>query len=98
MGRTKPKTKCEKKTILGPKTGVTYDVEDFREAGFIIVKAPDGSQGVFEYAGLSTPGAVGFLWRQGRGQPKTMQGMFADLGARVPRAPAPVASPAEVGK
>lgn len=80
--RSQPKTPFSKKTVLGVKTGVTYEVEDFRDAGFIRVQAPDGSQGIFEYAALQTPGSPGFIWRSGKGQPATLHGMFLDLGAR----------------
>lgn len=89
MGQRAPRTKCEKKTSLGAVTGTTYEVEEFKDAGFITVKAPDGSVGVFEYASLKTPGQKGFAWRHGRGQPPTLQGMYQDFVTRTASAPAP---------
>lgn len=75
VGRTKPRTKVEKKTCLGPRSGVTYQVEDFPSAGFLVVKAPDGSQGVFTRA-VNGPGLE---YARGRGNPQTMQLMIADF-------------------
>ncbi len=79
MGRTKPKTKCEKKTMLGPKSGSTYTVEDFTDAGFIVVTSEDGSQGVFVRASTKNPQGRGFVWQHGRGKKEVLQAMYEDF-------------------
>lgn len=77
MGATKPRTSCEKKRSLGPKSGLTYDVEDFAAAGFIVVRAPDGAEGVL----VRRQGKPGFDWSKGRGRPETLASMRADFDA-----------------
>lgn len=107
MGRTKPKTKCDKKQLLGPRTGATYTVEDFVDAGFIVVTAADGSKGVFQRRAASPEGGMGFSWQHGRGKPATLRAIYLDMvgesppqattsfGPRgVPNAPPSAADPA----
>lgn len=84
MGRSKPKTKCEKKAMLGPHSGNSYTVEDFPAAGFIVVKAVDGSTGVFSRRSLQHPGAPGYIWHHGQGKPRTMQLMMRDFTIVLP--------------
>jgi len=38
-----PKTHCAKRDAYGPTSGTVYKVEDFSDAGFIVVHDPDGS-------------------------------------------------------
>ena len=40
MGKTKSETRVKKITCLGPKSGITYQVEDFPEVGAVVVRAP----------------------------------------------------------
>lgn len=79
MGRTKPKTKATKKVLLGPRTGNTYQVEDFAEAGFIVVRAADGSRAVFVRSAVAVPGCPGFTWQHGQGNPASLQAMNLDI-------------------
>lgn len=81
MGATKPRTPYEKKRAMGPRSGITYEVEDFVGAGFIVVRAPDGSEGVLS----RRQGAAGFEWSRGRGHPGTLKHMRADFGVPVTR-------------
>ena len=37
-----PKTRCSKRDAYGPTSGAVYKVEDFGDAGFIVVHDPDG--------------------------------------------------------
>jgi len=74
--RLAPKTKCEKKQLLGPKSGKTYQVEDFVDTGFVVVKADDGSIGVFS---RRANGAPGYDWRQGKGSPATLAQIYRDM-------------------
>lgn len=80
MGATKPKTSFERKRSLGPRSGITYDVEDFVGAGFIVVRAPDGSEAVFSRRTPGDPAGAGFEWSRGRGHPGTLKLMRADFG------------------
>lgn len=77
MGTTKPRTSYEKKRAMGPRSGITYEVEDFLGAGFIVVRAPDASEAVFS----RRQGAAGFDWSRGRGNAATLRLMRADFGA-----------------
>lgn len=88
MGRTKPKTRVVKKLVLGAKTGNTYEVEDFEDAGFVIVRSPDGSQAVLmrAYGKIedeplgAPPRPRGFRWQHGRGHPAMLRAMASDFG------------------
>lgn len=86
MGTTKPKTAFEKTRSLGSRTGQSYDVENFPTAGFIVVRATDGSEGVFQRKARG-----GFLWAKGRGHPTTLEAMRLDFGVTLEplKAPSP---------
>ena len=86
MGTTKPKTAFEKTRSMGSRTGLSYEVEDFPSAGFVVVRAADGSEGVFQRKGR---GGAGFLWARGRGHPNTLAAMRLDFGAEAPAAETP---------
>ena len=88
MGATKPRTTYEKKRAMGTRSGMTYEVEDFTSAGFIVVRAPDGSEGVLTRR-LS---GVGFTWSRGRGHPGTLKAMRADFGVSADSPPSPLGS------
>ncbi len=77
--RAQPRTRCERKVVLGARTGRTYEVEEFPEAGFLVVRAPDG-YGVFQHAAVTKPGDPRFSWRGGKGPGETLHGMCLDLG------------------
>lgn len=79
MGRTKGKTKLSKKVLLGPRSGVTYAVEDFEDAGFLVVLAPDGARGVFRRTRRPLPGQCALQWHEGHGEQSTLRAMFADI-------------------
>lgn len=81
---TRPKTKYTKKTLLGPKSGATYTVEDFHDAGFIVVTAPDGSRAVFQRKAASPNGGEGFSWQHGRGRPETLRAIYTDIVGEPP--------------
>lgn len=44
--RQKPKTRCIKREVFGPRTGLIYQTEEFPEAGFLVVHA-DGARVAF---------------------------------------------------
>jgi len=93
-GRQAPRTRCERKVVLGPRTGRTYEVEEFPEAGFLVVRAPD-AYGVFQHAAPKNPGEPRFSWRGGKGPNESLHGMCLDLGlVREASAPAAAAAPA----
>ena len=84
VSRALPKTKHSKKTLLGPKTGATYTVEDFAEAGFIVVTAADGSKGTFQRRAASPEGGAGFSWQHGKGRPETLRAIYSDIVGEPP--------------
>jgi hypothetical protein len=92
MGSTKPKTSYEKLRALGARSGFTYEVEDFTSAGFIVVRAPDGTEGVLSRRLLGDPRGPGFEWSRGRGNPATLKLLRADFGV-TNRTPAQVKAP-----
>lgn len=82
-GRTQPKTKCERKVVLGAHTGRTYEVEEFPEAGFLVVRttgAAASAYGVFQHVQPKAPGDPRFSWRGGKGANESLHGMCLDLG------------------
>lgn len=81
MGATKPRTVCEKMRALGSRSGLTYDIEEFPSAGFVVVRAPDGSEGVLTRRLPGDPRGGGFDWSRGRGNPGTLKALRADFGA-----------------
>lgn len=85
---TRPKTAVKKLTLIGPKTGATYQVEDFPEAGFMLVKAKDGSRAVFQRKAASPEGGPGFAWQHGRGQSATLRAIYRDIVGEPPPASA----------
>jgi hypothetical protein len=98
------KTTVKKMSLLGPKTGATYTVEDFTDAGFTLVTAADGSRAVFQRANaspMSAPGQRGFVWQHGKGKPETLRAIYLDIIGEPPPAsavgPKVVPNPAEVG-
>ncbi len=77
MGSTKPRTAYNKTRAIGSRSGIDYEVEDFKGAGFVVVRAPDGSEGVFSRRQAKT----GFDWSRGRGNAATLKLMRADFDA-----------------
>lgn len=82
--RTKPQTKFSKTTMLGPKSGAKYQVEDFTDAGFIVVQAADKSRAVFQRKAASPAGGRGFAWQHGRGNPATLRAIYIDIMGEEP--------------
>src|SRR6187551_568554 len=86
--RGRPKTKCIRKSLLGPKTGATYTVEDFPSAGFIVVIAADGSKAIFQRRSATPDKGEGFAWQHGKGQPATLRAIYTDIVGEPPPAAA----------
>jgi hypothetical protein len=82
--RTKPNTKFTKTSLLGPKSGAKYQVEDFTDAGFIVVQAADGSRAVFQRRAANPAGGKGFAWQHGRGAPATLRAIYIDVMGEEP--------------
>lgn len=85
MGATKPRTSYCKTRSIGSRSGLNYEVEDFPEAGFLIVRAQDGSQCVLARKLGPAGSPLGFEWTRGRGNPGTLEVMKRDFC--VPAAP-----------
>jgi hypothetical protein len=81
MGRSKPITQVRKIFCLGPRSGIVYLVEDFREIGTVVVRDPQ-KQAVAQFmrAGVREPGKPGLLWQHGSGNPTLLAAMKADFG------------------
>lgn len=84
----RPKTRVKKLKIIGPKTGATYQVEEFPEAGFMLVKAADGSVAVFQRKAASPGGGAGFAWQHGKGRSETLRAIYRDVIGEPPPAAA----------
>lgn len=85
MGTTKPRTSFTKTRSLGSRSGTAYEVEDFQGAGFLVVRAPDGSEGVL-IRKLSPHGIhAGFEWSRGRGNVATLEVIKSDFGVAAPQ-------------
>ena len=99
-GRSQPRTRCEKKTLLGPRTGRSYDVEEFPDAGFLVLRMASGegtAHGVFQHVAAKVPGDPRFSWRGGKGPSESLHGMCLDLGiVKEQPAPAPPSRPVGV--
>lgn len=79
MGSTKPRTSYRKTQSMGSRSGIAYAVEEFPQAGFLMVRAPDGSEAV-----LQRKATGGFTWSRGRGNPATLKLVRADFGVAEP--------------
>lgn len=75
MGSTKPRTAFRKTAAMGARSGILYEVEDFEGAGFVVIRAPDGSTGV-----VTRKDRGGFEWSRGRGHPRTLKVLREDFG------------------
>lgn len=85
MGSRAPKTKAVKLACLGPRSGYTYAVEDFREIGTVVVRAPAGrAVAWFTRVAMFEPGKPGLAWHHGVGDQAMLDAIRADFG--VPRA------------
>lgn len=62
--RKRPAVAHKKKSAIGPRSGITYEVDDFASAGLVLVKAPDGTVASFS---RKTPPDFGFEFVRGNG-------------------------------
>lgn len=74
--RRGPNVSFSKKTMLGPKTGLTYQVDDYTKAGMVMVKAKDGTIVVL----TKRPGGQsGFVFQHSTGNPKVVELIKSDF-------------------
>lgn len=78
--RRQPNTAVEKKTILGPQTGLTHEVDEFPEAGIIAVTS---HQLRCTAAFIRTP--QGFRYLRGKGPPHYLARIIHDVTGRPPQ-------------
>lgn len=98
MGRTKPITVVNKLVCLGPRSGIVYIVEDFREIGVVVVRAPNKQAfAQFLRAGVREPGKPGLVYQHGEGNPSLLAAIRADFGVE-PKKPAAVKAAAVTEK
>lgn len=93
MGRTKPRTAVQKIVALGPRSGIVWQVEDFREIGTVVVRDPSGDRACAQFirANVRSPGKPGLEWQHGFGDPTLLATIRADFGVEPakPRAVSP---------
>lgn len=75
MARTKPRTDVVKSRVIGPRSGQSYEVEDFPQLGVLIARMPSGTYAAFE---RRTDGP-GYRFRQGKGPPHEIAALVGDL-------------------
>lgn len=73
MGKTKPTTRFRKYSVVGPKTGLTYEAEDIPEAGVLVVRGPGASAAFLRKEG------GGFVFYNGAGNPDVMRRIVMDV-------------------
>jgi hypothetical protein len=98
MGRTKPQTAVRKLICLGPRSGVVYPVEDFREIGTVVVRAPGGrAVAQFIRASVREQGKPGLVYQHGQGDPQALEMIRRDFGVEFqpPAAVKPAAAPSK---
>lgn len=81
--RSKPKTKVNKRQAFGPRSGETWDVEDFPDANMIVVHSRrDQTVGVFHRDKTTKR----FVFAQGKGSPTLLGMMREDFEGEAPPA------------
>ena len=88
VSRRQPHTSVEKKTILGPHTGLTHLVDEFPESGIITVTS---HQLQCTAAFMRTPN--GFRYLRGKGPPPYLARIIHDVTGSPPGANRPQAVP-----
>lgn len=73
MGARSPRTRVVKTNVIGPKSGFTYRAEEFPQTGFLVVYAPDAVATFMRKKG------GGFYFVRGKGHPKSLEIMQADI-------------------
>ncbi len=72
--RRGPRTKCKKLTCIGPRSGQTYQVEEFPDSGFIVVRLGTGV-GTFQ----KNKGSPGYTLTAAKGSKKAIDHMVTDF-------------------
>lgn len=70
-----PNSQFKKARVLGPKTGISYEVDEFK-AGVVLVKAKDGTTAVFT---KKVPPEHGFIFQRGEGNPAVIRLIRSDF-------------------
>lgn len=74
IARGKPKTRVVKREALGTRTGRLYRVEEFPDAGMLIVSIPSVCEAVLERRPEG-----GFVIRKKRGRPDALAALVLDF-------------------
>lgn len=77
-----PNASYKKARILGPKTGISYEADEFK-AGVVLVKAKDGTTCVFT---KKQPPEHGFVFQRGEGNPAVIRIIKSDFIDEKPEA------------
>lgn len=81
--KSKPKTTLNKLTVLGPRSGETWDAELFPDAGLVVVHSRAPRQGTVA-AFHKDPATKRFVFRQSRGNPTLIAMMRDDFEGEKP--------------
>lgn len=82
--RKKPNTKFQLRDCIGPRSGVTWKVDDFTSAGVLVVKG-NGAIGTF----TRREDAPGFVYLRGTGNRESIGWMIRDFQSPKPKPPSP---------
>lgn len=74
VGRGKPHSQVQKRQMVGNRSGIVYEADDFVESGILIVRPLDGSAVVVL---VRAPGGLNFF--RGKGNPQTVRFIVQDI-------------------
>lgn len=77
MARKRPRTRVKRRESIGGMTGMNYQVDDFPEAGILVVRIPRRVTAVLE---RKQDG--GFTVRRADGEPGAIDAIMRDFGAK----------------
>lgn len=83
--KSKPKTTVNKRQAFGPRSGETWDVEDFPDAGLLVVHSRRGDKTLATFRVEKLEGGKRlFRFSQGKGNPTLIAMMRSDFEAESP--------------
>jgi hypothetical protein len=74
--RNAPKSRIQKMTCFGPRSGIVYQVDLVANLGIAIIHAPNGTSAVFQQ---KPPPDAGFIFVRGAGSEAALAAMKKDL-------------------
>jgi hypothetical protein len=77
VGRRRPRTKTIRREALGSQSGAVYQVDEFPEAGFLVVRIPGTCTVVLERKAQG-----GFVIRRAEGTPTALEAVKRDFQSK----------------